>query len=399
MRSRKLKVLQIGKYYPPIRGGIETHLQALARGLNEEVDLEVVVANETQTDSVENIDGVAVRRLSTLGRVAGAPVSPGLFKVINQSTADLLHIHTPHPSALLAYLFSGFRGRFICTYHSDIVRQRFLGALIGPLQHRALSHADAIITATPQLARHSPVLARHRPRCVTIPFGIEPDAHEACDEAVVKEIRTRHGTPLLLALGRLVYYKGFEVLLRAMSQVRSNARLLIVGEGRLRPALEAEIARLDLSERVQLLGDLPDALPYFRACDLFVLPSTARSEAFGIVQLEAMACAKPVINTWLDSGVPFVSLNGQTGLTVPPGDSDALAGAINTLLEDDSLRRRYGQAARERVRTHFDVETMVSATLDLYHRVTDVRRPVVAQPRIQATMPMETLCTESRPVQ
>ena len=375
MGPKKISVLQVGKYYPPVRGGIETHLEMLARGLvrSGEVELQVIVANEGPRSTSSRPDGVPLQRLGTACKVAGAPVCPRLLGVLRRSRADILHVHSPHPTALLAYLASGFRGRLVLTYHSDIVRQRVLGRLVGPILHAALRRARAIITASPGLARHSPILARHRARCATIPFGIHPADFAGTDPAEVAAVRARHaadGRPLLLAVGRLVYYKGFEYLLRAMADVRPPVTLLLAGDGRLRPTLEALAARLNGPERrVELLGDVDDLRPYYHACDVFILPSTARSEAFGIVQLEAMACGKPVINTRLPSGVPDVSRDGETGLTVEPRNAEALAGAIDRLLGDAPLRARLGAAARERVHARFDAERMVADTLTLYRRI------------------------------
>ncbi len=154
-----------------------------------------------------------------------------------------------------------------------------------------------------------------------------------------------------------------------MVDVRATA--LIAGEGQLSGALAAEAARLGVADRVVLLGRVNDAdlKACYHACDVFALPSVERSEAFGIVQLEAMACGKPVVNTWIDSAVPHVSLDGVTGLTVPPGDPTALAAALNALLDGPARRAAMGAAGRQRVREEFSAELMARRTLEVYREI------------------------------
>ena len=372
-KLRDLRVLHVGKFYPPHMGGIETHLQALCGELRRSVDLRVMVASENDVLVEESIEGGRVARVPTRLTLASSPLCPGMVGGIRRPDADIVHIHLPNPTAVLAYLASGHRGRLVVTYHSDTVRQKLLGPLFAPFLHQALRRASAIIATSPDYRRTSPVLARYLDRCHVIPYGIAVEQFERSDPAAVDKVRERYGERLILSVGRLVYYKGFEYLIRAMQQVRG--RLIIIGDGPLNQKLSQLVAELGLGDKVVLAGEIQnaDVTPYYHAADLFALASVARSEAFGIVQIEAMAAGIPVVNTSLDSGVPFVSLHNQTGLTVPPENPDALAAAINRLLDDESLRQSLGRAASLRARQEFSLETMTSRVLALYETVAALR--------------------------
>src|SRR5579863_221188 len=316
--SPALNVLQVGKFYPPYRGGIENHLHVLCTELRKSVDLRVVVANDCRRNLESDVDGVAVKRLARLFSLSTAPVCPGMAREIRTSAAHLVHLHLPNPPAMLAALACGNSRPLVVSWHSDIVRQRLLSPLLAPFERMLASRSAAIIASSPNYLATSPLLARYRDRCHVIPYGIPVEIFKCRDEARIDNFRRRFGPRIVLAVGRLVYYKGFEHLIRAMAHVRGH--LLIVGEGPLRASLERDAVAGGARDRVTFLGHLSpdDVIACYHAADVFALPSVARSEAFGIVQLEAMACAKPVVNTRLDSGVPYVSLDGVTGITVPP---------------------------------------------------------------------------------
>lgn len=364
-----MRVLHVGKFYPPYRGGMETHLKVLCEEIRDTVDLSVVVANDGRERVDEVVDGIEVTRLGTLFNLSSAQVCPQLVSHIRRSRADVVHLHYPNPTAILAYFAAGAPGHLVITYHSDIVRQKVLGAAFSPFLHAAMRRSSAVIAATPNYVESSPVLRAYRDRCHVIPFGIDLDGYTKADDAAVRALRERYGPRIVLGVGRLIYYKGFEYLIRAMARV--DARLLLVGEGPLREPLERLAADLGVRDRVVFLGSIGDdeILACYHASDLFVLSSIARSEAFGIVQIEAMAAGIPVVNTSLDSGVPFVSLDGVSGLTVPPCDADALADAINRILDSPELKRELGEAGRERARREFSKERMAERTLALYDDV------------------------------
>lgn len=358
------RVLHLGKFYPPHPGGMETHLQALCGELKQAMDVEVIVAGDGRATVEEMIDGIPVARLGTLLNLAAAPVCPEMVNRLRQSKADIIHIHWPNPTAVLAYLLSRHRGRLVFTYHSDIIRQKLLRKPFWPFLRTALKRARAIIAASPNYVETSPVLQKFRERCRVVPFGIPLAAFDCPDEVEVARIRRQYGPRIVLGVGRLVYYKGFEYLIRAMKEIKGQ--LLIVGSGPLLDELKREAASAAVSTRVHFLNSVKDVRPYYHAADVFALSSVARSEAFGIVQLEAMACSKPVVNTALDSGVTFVSQDQLTGLTVPPANAASLARAINLLLDDARLRAQLGRAGRKRVEEEFNLELMTRRTLEVY---------------------------------
>ncbi|MDE3053727.1 MAG: glycosyltransferase [Gemmatimonadota bacterium] len=363
----EFSVLQVGKFYPPDEGGMETHLEGLCRHISGAGRLEVLVSARGRQTTHEIRDGVSVTRAGTLATVRSAPVCPDLWRRMRASRADIVHLHHPNPSAFLAYLMSGHRGRLIVTYHSDVVQQRWLNVVYEPIVRAVLRRADAIIVSSQEYMDTSPMLQRYRDRCEVIPMAIEPDRFATADPREVAEIRRRFGDRIVLAVGRLVYYKGLEFLIRAMPGVRGHA--LVIGQGPMREALLAEAEAAGVADRVTLLGHVEDPVPYYHAARVFALPSHLRSEAFGIVQLEAMAAGLPVVNSRIPSGVSGVSLDGVTGITVSPGEPDALAAAINALLDDPARAARLGAAGRRRVAERYSLESMTERTLALYARV------------------------------
>lgn len=364
MTRRKMRVLHVGKYYPPEKGGIETHVAGLCEALAEHTSVSVLVANRGQRTVREQVNGIPVTRAGTLLNLAGAPLCPSMIGLIRSARPDLVHLHAPNPGGVLAILGSHYRGPLVVSYHSDVIRQRLLNSLFQPVMNHLLRRSVGIAATSEAYVSASPVLRRFEERCRIIPYAIDAHSMSAVEPAAVRRIQDRYPGPLLLSVGRLVSYKGFEYLIRAMRQV--NATLLLVGNGPLSGSLKRLASECGAASRVRFLNSVEDARPYYHAADLFVLPSVTEAEAFGIVQLEAMAAAKPVINTALRSSVPYVSIHQQSGLTVPCRDSEALAAAINLLLENADLRLRFGQAGRLRTEREFTVEQMVHRTLRLY---------------------------------
>lgn len=366
-RIRKKRVLHIGKYYPPHPGGMETRLRSLCASLTPWFDCEVLVANAVRETRVETIDEVPVRRLGTWLMLAGTPICPAMPRAIARSRPDLVLLQWPNPAAFVAYALSGYRGPLLVAWESDVIRQRMLDKFFAPVTRAVLMRASIILVSSPDYDAHSPTLAKFAHKVRVLPVGISSEPFRHANSDAISELHRRYGKRIVLGVGRLVYYKGFEHLVRAAKSI--NGAVVIVGDGPMRTTLEEEARTQGVADRVFFPGEVDDLVSYYQACDVFVLPSVARSEAFGIVQLEAMACAKPVVNTQIPTGVPFVSLDGVTGITVPPARSDALAAAINRLLDDSQLRHQYGQAALRRVQEEFSPDRVAATARSIYEEV------------------------------
>lgn len=376
-----MKLLCLGKYDGDV-GGIERHVRALLRGLPAEVQAVNLVANNSATTDEIEREGRLTVRVANYGSFASVALSPTMpaiaRKLHRQHNFDLVHLHFPDPLGQLTAMALPRTVRRVITWHSDIVKQKWTLAAYAPFLRSFVHDADALIGATPQHFSTSRQIPQPKPRQIreVIPYGFDPSfmASSAAARAKRDELLAQRTRPLIFAVGRHVYYKGFDVLIDALQT--TNADLIIGGRGQFTGELQRRARDLGIGHRVHFAGFIPDHLliAYYEACDVFCMPSVERAEQFGLVQLEAMYCAKPIVATRLGTGVEFVTIDGETGLLVPPKDSAALAGALRTLLADESLRRRMGEAGRRRVKEVFSVNQMVRKTVDVYRRVLVPRR-------------------------
>jgi len=272
-------------------------------------------------------------------------------------------------SGEMAYMAGGKARRMVITYHSDIVRQKGLLRVYAPFLRRVLQRADRIMPTNQRYVETSRFLHPFAAKCTVVPLGIDLDRFAAVDSADVQAIQRRYGQPLVIFVGRLRYYKGLQYLIQAMVTV--PARLLVVGTGPMAKTWQDLATRLDIASKVIFLGDISDAdLPaYLHASSVFVLPSSQRSEAFGVSMLEGMACGLPAVSTELGTGTSFVNQDGQTGIVVPPSDATALSAAIGSLLSNAELRQSMGQAAHDRAWGHFSSTAMVDQIMAVYEGV------------------------------
>lgn len=363
-----MKILHVYKDYFPVLGGMENHIRWLAEAqaaAGHDVTVLVTHLQHQTTDSVEN--GVRVLRAARVATVASTPLSLALPRLLAGQRPDIAHLHFPYPPGEVSQWLVGRARRRVLTYHSDVVRQKGLLRVYEPLLRHILRAVDRIIATSPQYVASSPYLSPLRDKVTVIPLGIDVQRFQQPDAARVAAIRRHYGAPLLLFVGRLRYYKGVQFLLEALPQVR-DARLLIVGTGPMAQPWQTQAQALGLADRVFFLGDIEDAdLPaYYAAADLFVLPACERSEAFGVVQVEALASGTPIVSTELGTGTSYVNQDGVTGCVVPAGDTPALATALQSLLANPAHRAAMGAAARQRAAAEFDLPVMVARVDALY---------------------------------
>jgi rhamnosyl/mannosyltransferase len=375
------RVCHLGKFYPPSYGGIETFVRTLARAQAElGARVSVVCMNhEGGPTVIERDGGVEVERARRLAGVAGLDVCPGLVRRLARLEADVIHLHVPNPTMILALLAARPAIPIVVGYHSDHVRQRVRGLLFRAIERFFYDRVARIAATSPVYAEGSPLLQTHasRVRVLPPPVDVAPFAEPGATRTeLAARLRASHEPPLWLVCGRLVYYKAVDVALRALASTRGT--LLVVGDGPERSSLEAEARRLALERRVVFEGNVPDAVPYYLAADALWFPSNARSEALGIAQLEAMACGLPIVNAAIPaSGVGWAARDGESAITVPLNDAAALARAAERIVDEPGLRERLGAGGRARVLEEFEARVVARRSLELYAEL--VAEPAAAR--------------------
>lgn len=360
-------------YFPDPPGGLQEAIRQICfavQGFGVENTI-FALSPTPQPTVIKRPEGCVVRARSWL-----APASCDLgafeaFRLFHQQSerADVVHLQFPWPFMDLLQ-FVAVKRPSILTYHSDIVRQRLLGQAYAPLMQRTLREASVIVATSPAYAATSPVLSDRaiRDRVRVIPLGIDESSYPAPDHSVFARLGLDEGEAYFFFIGVLRYYKGLHTLVQAARQV--GTRIVVAGSGPEGDALQ-QMAH-DLGARnVLFAGQVTDAekVALIKRCRALVLPSHLRSEAFGMVLVEASMLGRPMVSCEIGTGTSYVNLDGETGFVVPPEDPDALAAALRTLLADDSLTNRLGLGARARYDRMFSGPALGRAYADLYREV------------------------------
>jgi len=366
-----IKVLHVYKSYFPVIGGITSHLKVLCLELakDKNIDVQILVTNQNRNTVKEMDQHVRVIKVGKIFEFASTPISLSMPYWMKRLNPDLIHLHFPYPIGELSALFVNSNRKIVLTYHSEIVKQRALLICYQPFLRRILDRVDVIIASSPNYVATSNCLIGLKHKIKVIPYGIDLSRFEKKDENRIKSIKAQYKSPLVLFVGMFRYYKGLEVLIEAAKRVEGS--FLLIGKGKYRSKLESQVKKGNLIDKIFFLEEVEDdQLPaFYHASDIFVLPSTHRSEAFGIVQLEAMACGLPVISTELGTGTTFVNIHQQTGLVVPPRDPQALANALNILLANKNLREQLSLTGKQRVSKEFSKELMTERIKKVYYEL------------------------------
>lgn len=374
-----MRILQVGKFYPII-GGVEKVMYDITKGVSERgiyCDMLCAVTENARPGDIRLNDYGRVLCVPTVCKLASTMIAPSMIFRLRKikKEYDIIHIHQPDPMACLALFLSGYKGKVVLHWHSDILKQKTLLKFYAPLQRWLIKRADVIVGTTPVYVKDSPFLQNVQNKVTAIPIGV--DAILA-DRNRVDDIRGQYpGKKIIFSVGRLVGYKGYDVLIGAAKYLSDDYVILIGGGGPLKNELQNLIDKTGVGNKVKLLGFVPDDLlhAYFEACDLFCLSSIWKTEAFAIVQIEAMSCRKPVVATRIKgSGVSWVNADGVSGLNVDPGNVDCLAGAIVQILSDKTLYGRLSDGAIQRYNALFTRERMINECIELYDSLSERRQ-------------------------
>ena len=367
-----MRILHVYRtYLPETQGGLEETIRQICRATSKRgVENRVFTLADTRQREVIAREEAEVIRYPRNLEIASCSMSmKGLFAFRREAEwADVLHYHYPWPFADLMHIAGRINKPAVLTYHSDIVRQRFLMRFYRPLMHAFMNRMSAIVATSQNYYATSDVLQLFTDKVSVIPIGLDPATYPSPDTGTVERLRQQVGNNFFLFIGVLRYYKGLHILLDAVRH--TSLPVVIVGTGPVERELRAR-ARNDGLDNLHFLGQVTDAekVALLHLARAVVFPSFLRSEAYGVALVEGAMHGKPLISTEIGTGTSYVNIDGETGFVVPPGDPTTLRQAMMKLFNDDKLAESMGEAARKRFYEYFLAEVMGTRYLDVYGRV------------------------------
>lgn len=354
-----MKVLELGKYYPPYNGGIEIYTQFCATELSKDHQVECLVFNTENQTVVENIDGVKVTRTASLGNFSSQELSIAMLWHLWKSNTDVIHFHAPNPLASLFLLLTKKSTPILITHHTDIDTEKKFSGIAKWLYDKLLARAYAVIAFTYTYANSSNELINYKDKLHIIPHGVNEASllPSIKNIELINEINSSRDKQIfqVLFIGRHVPYKGVPVLLKAMALLDNNVHLSIASTGPETAGYKKLIEELDIADKVTFLGSLSEEekILHYRTSDVVVLPCVTRIEAFGIVLVESQLAKKPTITSDIESGVKEVTQNGKTGLVFKNNDENSLKEAIEKLQFNRTLAAEMGQNGYQRAKENY----------------------------------------------
>ncbi|WP_299586439.1 glycosyltransferase [uncultured Microbulbifer sp.] len=351
-------------FYPESQGGLEQVILEVAQKTNK---CGVLTLSDSPVNLKLNGSLPVIARKRWFS-IASCCVGPGLLVELFRSKARLLHFHFPWPFGDLSYLLAGRSRPLVVTYHSDIVRQRLLGALYRPLMYWFLARADRIVATSDNYLETSPVLKKYRNKVKVIPLGISEQGYPDPSEEAFLNIEKQFGRDFMLFVGVLRYYKGLEYLIRAAAN--QPYCVVIAGKGPEADRLKFLADELGATN-IYFAGFVSDEekVVLMKLCRAVVFPSHLRSEAFGVTLIEGLMSSKPLISCEIGTGTSFVNLDGETGFVVKAADHLALRKGMDDLWSDPAKAEEMGRAGRCRYEQLFTADKMVNAYQKLYQEV------------------------------
>lgn len=375
-KKRNIRVVHLGKYYPPDKGGIENVTQNIAEGIaSKRFLITVICFKSTKIKKNKSPPFVRILRAPVLATIKSQPIGIRYFFLCLYyiKRSDIVHLHAPNLLASMSILFLNKKTRLITHWHSDIINKGLLEKIVAPLQNILLNKSDTILVTSKAYFNSSKTLAPYKNKIDIVPIGIPDISVGIKNHKLPLDLEKKiEGKKIILSVGRLVHYKGFELLIHASKFLSPNTIIIIAGNGPLKMVLKNLVLHTKSSDRILLLNKIStDHLhALYKKASLFCLPSINRSEAFGVVLLEALAFGLPIISTKIKgSGTSWVNKHEETGLVVKNNDSKSIALACNRILNSKSLRNKFSKGSRKRYLQLFTIKKFLNRIRGIYNKL------------------------------